>query len=256
MKKILFFVSFLVIVANMSSANEQVIISGHFARPPIDWQEEEKIVGAGIEILEMIFQELGIEVESRYVGPWKRVLVNLEDGEIDVMCGLYLTEERKEFAEFTEPFSDDNVTIFVWHDRAFPFETWDDLQGKIFGDILGASRGQEFEKWREQHNAKIEYVSDNLLNLKKLEVGRIDCFIASYYLGIMYIRKHGYEGKIIPLKKPVSTQQLRYAFSKKSPFVKYLPQINQHIQKMRENGRVEAIFQKHLKNYIDIFFKE
>ncbi len=59
MKKILFFVSFLVIVTNMSSANEQVIISGHFAKTPIDWQEEEKIVGAGIEILGNDFSRTG-----------------------------------------------------------------------------------------------------------------------------------------------------------------------------------------------------
>ncbi len=60
----------------------------------------------------------------------KRV-VNLEDGEIDVMCGLYLyRRNEKNSQEFTEPFSDDNVTIFVWHDRAFPFETWRIYRGK------------------------------------------------------------------------------------------------------------------------------
>ncbi len=255
MKKVIVVVSVVVMCANLSFAAEKMIVSGHFARAPFDWQEGDQLAGAGIEIIEWIFQDLGIESESRYAGPWKRVLYNLEIGTIDIMAGLYATEERKQFAEFTEPFSEDRVMIFVWRDRAFPFESWDDLQGKVFGDILGANRGEEFEAWRTQH-ATVEYVSDQLQNLKKLEAGRIDCFVASEYLGLMQIQQHGYEGKIVALEKPLATQYLRYGISKKSPFVVYLPQINQRLQAMREDGTIATLIQQNLEYYVSTYLKE
>jgi len=246
MKKILIFFSLMLAVSNFSFATEKVIVSGHSARAPFDWQEGDKLVGACIEIISLIFQDLGVEVESKYSGPWARTLKNLEHGKIDIMCGLYITDERKRFAEFTEPFSKDPVTLFVWHDRSFPFQQWSDLEGKIFGDIIGASRGKKFDEWRSEH-ATTQYVTSHKQNIKKLERGRIDCFVTSYYLGLMQIKKLGYEEKIVPLDTPISIKNLRYGISRKSSAIEYLPQINARITQLREDGTIDFIIKKHLE---------
>jgi len=238
MKKTLILLIAVIFVSGISYAGEKVVVSGHFDRAPFDWKDEKKIKGAAVEIIELILKEMGIRVESKYVGPWKRVLLNLEQGKIDIMSGLYVTEERKKFAEFTEPFVEDRVSIFVWHERKFGFETWDDLKGKRFGDILGATRGRKFDEWRKKY-AKIEYVSDNLKNFRKLELDRIDCFVTSHYPGLIYIKKHGYEGRIVPLNKPVKMKHLHYGISKKSEYVKYIPQFNKRLKELRKNRTVE-----------------
>ena len=255
MKKVIMITCIALLAAHIAAAQETVIVSGHFAFAPFSWREEEKLVGASIEIMERIFQDLGFEVDARYVGPWKRVLQNLEQGDIDVMCGLYETEERKQFAVFTDPFSEDRVSIFVWHDRTFPFETREDLRGKVFGEILGATRGKEFDEWRKQH-ATLVYVSDHEQNFKMLERGRIDCIVTSYYLGLMYSKKLGYEDKIVALDKPVAIKYLRYGISKRSPYHHYLPQINQKIAELREAGTLERIIRKHLDYYVATYLKE
>jgi len=248
-KKILITLIAVIFASGISYAGDKVVVSGHFDRAPFDWQDGKKLAGAAIEIIGLIFKELGIETESKYIGPWKRVLFNLEEGKIDVMCGLYMTEERKKFAEFTEPFSEDRVSIFVWHERTFGFETWDDLKGKRFGDIRGATRGKKFDEWRKKH-AKIEYVRDNFYNMLKLEADRIDCFVTSHYPGLMSIEKHGYKGKIVPLGKSVKIKHLCFGISKKSEYVKYIPQINKRLKELRENGTVGKIIQKNLDFYI------
>lgn len=249
MKKILITLIAVIFTSGMTYAGDKMIVSGHFDRAPFDWQDGEKIAGAAIEIIGLIFKELEIETESKYVGPWKRVLLNLEMGEIDIMCGLYETAERKKFAEFTAPFSEDRVSIFVWHERIFNFETWDDLKGKRFGDIHGATRGKKFDEWRKKH-ATVEYVRDNMYNMLKLEKDRIDCFVTSHYPGLMSVEKHGYKGKIVPLDKPVKMKYLRFGISKKSKYIKCIPQINKRLKKLRENGTIEKIIQKNLDFYI------
>ena len=235
--------------ASISAASNTVIVSGHYSRAPFDWQEGDKIVGAAIEILQRVFAELDLEVDARYVGPWKRTLYSLEKGSIDVMCGLYITEERKKFAVFTEPYIEDQASVFVWKGREFKFETWDDLKGKVFGELLGASRGKKFDDWRKKY-ATVEYVNEHELNFKKLERKRIDCFVMSRYHGLLAIKKFGYEGKIVPLEHPVFTKNIQYAMYKKSQYVKYLPQINEHIKKLREDGTIEKIIQKNLDYYL------
>lgn len=249
MNKIILTVIIVLNLINISYASNTVIISGHFNRAPFDWKEGKRLKGAAIEIIELIFKELGINTESRYCGPWNRVLHNLEKGEIDVMCGLYINEDRKKFAEFTEPFCEDRISVFVWHERKFNFDKWDDLKGKKFGDVLGATRGKEFDEWRK-NNATIEYVPNNLNNFKKLEANRIDCFVTSHYPGLMIIKEQGYEGKIVPLKNSVKTKYLHYAISKKSKYVKYIPQINKRLSELIYNGTVEKIIKKNSDYYV------
>lgn len=248
MKRIFFIILFLLTLLGTAWSAETVRVTGHSDRAPFDWQEGEKIRGAAVEILETIFHELHIDVESEYVGPWARSLLNLAEGRIDILCGVYATLERRQFAEFSVPFREDRVSLFVWRARSFPFRNWEDLEGKTIGDIIGASRGREFDAWRQKH-ARMEYVSDNVNNLKKLEKGRIDCFVMSHDSGLIFIKKHGYEDRIVPLERPVDTNDLRYGISKKTSFVKYLPQINKRIEELRADGTIDRIIQRN----IDLF---
>jgi polar amino acid transport system substrate-binding protein len=226
-----------------------LVVSGHDDRAPFDWREGETIQGAAVDIIVLIFKDLHIDVKPRFVGPWARVMLNLKEGEIDVMCGVYETDERKKFAEFSVPFREDRISLFVWYQRQFRYQRWDDLRGKTFGDVIGASRGQDFDTWRKE-NAHVEYVKDNVGNLKKLEKGRIDCFVMSHDSGLVFVKRHGYEGRIIPLPQPVRTHELRYAISKKSPFVKYLPHINQRLAELRADGTIDRIIEENSRRYL------
>jgi polar amino acid transport system substrate-binding protein len=217
-------VVFLVLVFQVTASSaESVLVTGHSDRAPFDWQEGEYIRGAAVEIIEIVLRELDIEVESRYVGPWARALLNLEEGSVDIMCGVYATPERRKFAEFS-----------------VPFKEWRDLEGKRIGDILGASRSREFDKWRKVHG-DIEYVSDNLINIKKLEKGRIDCFVMSHDSGVIFIKSHGYGERIVPLEKPVDVNYLCYGISKKSPILRYLTHINKRLDELRADGTIDAV---------------
>lgn len=250
MKQLLrLFLLLLPLVAGNVFAADTVVVSGHVDRAPFDWREDETIQGAAIEIISLIFKELHIDVESRFVGPWARVMLNLKDGKIDVMCGVYVTDERKKFAEFSDLFREDKISIFVWHKRQFNYERWEDLRGKTFGDVIGASRGQDFDTWRKE-NAHVEYVKDNVGNLKKLEKGRIDCFVMSHDSGLVFVKRHGYEGRIVPLPQPVRIHELRYAISKKSQFVQYLPQINKRLAELRADGTIDRIIEENSRRYL------
>lgn len=239
----------LLLATSCPYAAEEVIVSGHEEYAPFMWRQGDEIVGVGIDVVNMIFQDLGINVSSRYVGPWKRILRKIELGEVDILCGGYITDDRLEYMTFTEePLSADPTAVFVWHTRTFPFESLDDLKGIRFGEVLGESQGQEFDAWRKKY-ASVEEVPTSILNIKKLEANRIDAFVTGLYSGLLHVKKEGYAGRIIPLKHPVNTEYLYIGISKKSKYLRYLPQINQRLRELHRNGTIERLINYHLERY-------
>ncbi len=50
------------------------------------------------------------------------------------------------------------------------------------------------------------------------------------------------ESSIIPLVNPLTSKAVHIAFSKKSPYIEYFPDVNRKIQQMYENGTIEKLF--------------
>lgn len=239
----------LLLATSRLHAAEGVIVSGHEEYAPFMWRQGDEIVGVGIDVVNMIFQDLGINVTSRYVGPWKRILRKIELGEVDILCGGYITEDRLEYMVFSaEPLSADPTAVFVWHTRKFPFSSRDDLKGIRFGEVLGESQGQEFDAWRKKY-ASVEEVPTSILNIKKLQANRIDAFVTGLYSGLLHVKKEGYAGRIVPLKNPVNTEYLYIGISKKSKYIQYLPQINLKLRELHRNGTIERLINYHLERY-------
>ncbi len=74
-----------------SSENKsaELIASGHTDWAPIMYQEGNKIIGAGPKIVSDIFDELGVKVNSKFVGSWDIVQEKAKDGSIDVIVAAY-----------------------------------------------------------------------------------------------------------------------------------------------------------------------
>lgn len=232
-------------------AKEKLIACGHPDYPPFMWKEGENTVGVGVEVAEILFRELDIELEAKSIGNWKRCLATVKSGKTDLIVAAYLTDERMKYAKFTQiPLSADPSAIFVWKGREFKFDKWEDLIGKRAGVILGDSHGQEFDLFLEK-NTKIEYVSRRLQNYKKLERGRIDFEPTGLYEGLIQTKRYGYGEKIIALKTPFATNYLYIAMSNKSKYLLYLPQIEIGLQKLHENGTIEKLIKKYTDYYVE-----
>ncbi|WP_019616343.1 substrate-binding periplasmic protein [Psychromonas ossibalaenae] len=233
-------------------AKEKIIACGHPDYPPFMWKEGEKTVGAGVEIAEIIFRELDIEVISKSIGNWRRCLATVASGKADLIIAAYRTDERVKYAKFTKtPLSEDPMVIFVWKGKEFKFEKWEDLKGKTAGILWGDSYGQEFELFLIE-NIKLEYVTRRSQNFKKLELGRVDFGPMGLHTGLIQAKKYGYSGKVVTLKTPVISNYLYMAMSNKSKYLPYLPQIELELQKLHANGTIERLIKKYIDYYADM----
>ncbi len=136
----------LVLSALPVHANCPLIACGHPDYPPFTWQEEDKIVGVGPEVAAAILKELGVELVSRYVGNWKRCQKEIKLGKVDMFLAAYKTNERESYADYVPTYvAKDPTAVFVWKERTFEFNTWNDLIGKRIGTNLGGSMGEGFD---------------------------------------------------------------------------------------------------------------
>lgn len=240
----------LVFVWTNAWGKEVLRASGNVSYPPSSWAVGDAMVGVGADLLTRIFDDLGIRVDSINAGPWKRTLDALRYGSIDVATTLYKTAEREKHMVFTdEPYMDDINVIWVLKGKGFPFQDWPDLLDKRGGAIIGDSYGNRWDDLFHYHLA-MERVKTMRANLKKLEEGRIDYIPYGLYPGLIVIRKYGYGDRMEYLSTPLSSNGLYMAFSKQSPFLKYLPQVNEAIARLKTDGTIDRLIRENIDRYL------
>ena len=240
----------IIFLAGTAGAGEKITGCGGLAYPPFMWKEGGRTVGVGTEIAEIIFGELGLEVESRSFSSWSRCMQEVKKGRTDMLFAASVNEERGVFADFTKNYlSSVPVAVFVWKDRPFKFETWDDLRGKKMGSILRITYGQKFDDFAAA-NISISEVVTPIQNLKKLEKGRVDFLPIGLFTGQIHLRQFGYEDKIIPLKPYLETGYLHVAISKRSKHLKHLAYVDKRLSELQQDGTIPRLTEKYMDHYI------
>jgi polar amino acid transport system substrate-binding protein len=229
-----------------------VIVSGNAEYPPLTWRDKQhpdRITGFAIELLALAFKDLGITVEARYVGPWARAQDMVRQGEVDMLAGAYITEERKTYMDYiTPPFIMDPTVVFVKKGDKLRFNTWDDLIGLKGGTPIGNSYGEKFDAFEKEH-LDIERVPKLSQAFDKLEAGRNRYVIYGLYPALAEAEVTGRRGRITYLTNSVISEGLYFTFGQKSPC--NTPRIKAHLEsKVREFTRKklpEQLMEKYLK---------
>jgi polar amino acid transport system substrate-binding protein len=228
----------------LSRPNEPLIVSGHPEWAPIMWQENDKIVGVGPELVAMIFNDLEIKAESKYAGPWDVVQQKAKTGEIDILAAAYKTTERESDMDYSLPYTIDPIAIFVKKGNSFPYEKWEDLKNKKGVAMTGDSYGQELDNYIKD-NFIIERVATSKDAFSMLQNKKADYFLYALYSGEKEIKNQSLGSAIEILPKYAASENFYITVSKESPFNKYLSQINAGIEKYKADGTINSLIQKY-----------
>jgi polar amino acid transport system substrate-binding protein len=228
-------------------AKDVLIASGHAEYPPFMYRKGNQIIGVGVDITKMVFAELDIEVRSIYAGAWNRVQRKARAGNIDLIVGIYKTEERLEYLVYPqEPYVEEPVTLFVRKDSNFKLNNWKDLIGKKGGTVMGESFGGAFDQFAEQ-NLNIQRLSGITQSFKMIHRNRLDYSIYAFYPGLIKIIDAGMQAQIKHLTPPIVTQNAYQAMSKKSKFIKHLKYLDNRIGELKADGTIQTFIDKHMK---------
>lgn len=217
--------------------------------PPFTYRAEGKLTGVDTDLIDEMARRIGVNVKIQ-VYPWARVISSLSKGEIDGGFAAFETEERKEFCLYVGVLHFEEFYIFVRKGNEFTYSSVADLYGKTIGKDRGVFVNAEFERAAKAGRIKLDEVNDmSMMNVKKLDAGRIDAAIGD--LGVMryYAKLLGVEKNIIPLKAIRKPTPAYLVLSKNSPLenkAKLQKKMQGALAEMRKDGTYKQIFDRHV----------
>ncbi len=157
--------------------------------PPFDFHELGKARGYSMDYLRLLAEMIGVNLEFVQDESWEKLVAQFESKKIDVITAHEETPERKNIANFTEPFLVTFESIIIRKDTPF-LNNYKDLYGKKVAVI----KGYDYEETIKKEYSQIEMISvnDAIEGLKKVSFGEADALVENSSVASYLIKKHGF----------------------------------------------------------------
>ncbi len=213
--------------------------------PPFSWLEDGQMKGILIDVLtEAIQNRMNIPV-SHEGYPWARAQYMVKTNDADAFATVP-TEERRNYTEISsEPVIQITFTIFLSKnstmiDELKKVETVSGLADFCHVQYIGSG-------WAKQNLKDMNVYWTPVLEKALLHIAenRFDVFIDTSQVIRFNIKKLGYQDRIIELPNIIDSNSFNLCIGKDSPFVSILPEFNETIIKLREDGSLQEIYNKY-----------
>ena len=208
-------------------------------------KDDGQLTGIVVDGTQEALKRIGLELEIDNDKPWKRILYDLEQGNVDMVLGAYWNKERAAQYHYSEQLGTDELRVFVKDGKQFPLTSPQDLIGHSGMRLLGGSLGDEFDTFASNHLDFIEVPkSDSIVIM--LQNNRADYGILGYVEGLQHIHALGLEKTIVPLNMPILSNAMHVMINKNANCAHHVEDMNKAILDMRDDGTLQNIIDDHL----------
>jgi len=228
----------LTLVFSTSAPARDVIVSS------VTGSAEEE--GPNSDILHAIADRLKVRLVLLQA-PFKRRLLMIASGEIDIMVGLVKHPDREAYIHFVEPAykSRSDAVFFVPRNKADLITRYEDLYGLSIGTTIGARYSPRFDT---DEKIRKEPVPKGELNLNKLLLGRIDAVVFPEGAGIDLGYKMGISDQIeIAVFRFSRIKNIYIGISKNSNILKETPHYERLIRQMIISGEIRQVYKAYYR---------
>ena len=208
--------------------------------PPYRILEPSQKSGLYLELFEEIADRLGWRVQYREA-PFRRILLLMRRGEVDVMLGPLETAERTELMEFVAPAFPPERRLFFYLNAENRIERYADLYGRAIGTLEGASYFSRFDSDDRLLKEPAPRYENLMLMMQK---GRVDVVIAPELVGLYTVEELGLDVKVSPFFVPGERSYI--AVAKNSPVLKYADDIRAALKLIELEGIHEDLVLKYM----------
>jgi len=221
-----------------SDAGETVIIAGgdsNFAPYEfLDYSGQPS--GFNVELLRAVADEMGLNVTIN-LEPWHLARGRLEDGSIDMMTGMFYSEERDRVVNFSYPYIIVSQAIFV--------REGSDIKGveDLYGKELIVENFDFLHDYAVSMNFSDKIITKDSQSeaLFLLSSGKHDSALLTKLHGEEMINKYGISG-IVTVGPPIEPREYCFAFSAENSDL--IPLFNEGLAIVKKNGRYDDIYGK------------
>lgn len=198
--------------------------------------------GIAVQINQALYERIP-EIElTMILMPWKRCLKEVERGTKDGFI-IALKSPLRPYVGYADSIFDNPISFF-YRKAKFPngFD-WKKLEDFIpyrIGMLDGSVGGEEFDKMEKDNILNIERSKNVGINFRKLMADRVDFVFSNEIVGFYTAQKMGVLDQVAATR-PLQMFKYYSPISHKSPLKQFIPQINQALQTMKQEGVIDAI---------------
>jgi len=218
-------------------ANEKILIYTSNYEPY--YGEKMAEMGPVVKLTILAFKEAGYDAEVRF-RPWARVLKEGENGECDVIVGVWYNTGRESWMALTDALIDNENGFYKRKNDELVFVDYADLKAKNV--VIGTVRGYIDPEGFLQAGLKTEVVTEDLQNMRKLAAGHIRLALTDRVLGAYLLQKEG-KGDEVEWLVTLQKIPLRNGIIKnsKGDWEKKLAGFNRGLAFLKSTGIVEQV---------------
>jgi len=227
-------------VCGDSSPVSRIIIGGDDNYPPYEYLDEQgRPAGYNVELTRTLMKNLGIDYEIR-LGPWGEIRQQLENGEIDLIHGMFYSAERDRVVDFSLPHT------YVFHSM---FTRRDDPDVRTVEDIRGREiivmQGDIMHDYAVAQNLteNLILVRDQAEALRLLASGKHDIALVAKLPGLYWIRKLGLDN-ITAVGDPI--EGFPYCYAAREGNRKLLSHVGEELAILNQTGEYSDIYSRWL----------
>lgn len=209
-------------------------------------QSASPLKGVFPDLAGRIFDTLDVQLQTGPALPWKRVLTLLENGEIDVLTGAYMTNERLQKFGVSHAVMTEEVAVFVRSSLPVRPKGLTDLAGLHGVAPFGATFGEEFETFAAANLMIDRYPVDDLKILVQLLVeDKADYMVTARRTGERMVEEMSAQEKVELLPWPAAVNTLHFLFSRATACFALLDSFDEELKRQTEDGKLEDLIKEY-----------
>ena len=212
-----------------------VLVSDQF--PPFSERSADgSFKGLDVDIIRTVMETAGCKFKFVVV-PWKRGILMLAEGKLDLVAFASITPERREFANFTAPYRHERIRLMMLSNRANDIQITElkDLarNNLVIGNSSGTYRGAEFAAFEAAYKSSGHLVDipSSTHGIRMLLSGRIDALVADQSVAFAIAEGLGVRSQLTANPYKVFDNPVYLMASRKSVSQATLQRINSALEK-------------------------
>ena len=203
------------------------------------------VTGLDVELVRVIAAEMQCELNI-VQGSWVELLGLLKEGEIDFVLGASITEDRQDFAYFSEPYRQEQFSLFVRADDV-GLEVASIQEFITAGHKLGIVNeyyyGDEIAELYASVKFRPQFVGAIIseMNMARLLDEEIDGFLEDSFVAASILRRKGLDELIKPHHITLGNNDVYVMFSKASVEEELVAEFNRGLAAIKQNGLYQQI---------------
>jgi len=231
-------------VDNLKEVDEVITVYTDYNFPPYEYLDAEgKPIGFDIDLIERIAEIMDLKLDIR-AGIWKDIRNKLETGQIDLLLGMYYSEERDKILDFSAPHSIVNFGVFMRKDSDIRIRNEVDL--KNLNIVIQDEDIMEDYLRKENITPNIVETNTHIEALQQLLLGDYDCALVGSLQGAYFLELYNLEN--IYMSGELSFQK-GLCFAVQEGNDKLLSKLDEGLLILKETGEYRQLREKWFQVY-------